>query len=293
MSWLEDRRIKKKVKKEEKRISSSEKHIETLTDANETLTELANKRSEIERKERTEEEYSKHLDRERLTDEINKARENLFVQRKRLIRRLISFNGEYKYISAQPDSPVKEDELKRCSAGAKNAAYALAVVEDTIRRLDSIHDEYEWRDIMRDLTKGYKMVNAISIGSDIMTRLAFLLQKARYDIKGDLSIEAMEHYYGRNIDDLLKEQKIDKVASEMLVNDQALELENERQILDAIRWGRIYNVQPNVAADAAEQQSERARRTRTEAVYDNPGEVYDQPMDLDSALEDLPGLGQR
>ena len=281
MSWLEDRRIKKKVKKEEKRISSSEKHIETLTDANETLTELANKRSEIERKERTEEQYSKHLDRERLTDEINKARENLFVQRKRLIRRLISFNGEYKYISAQPDSPVKEDELKRCSAGAKNAAYAL--VEDTIRRLDSIHDEYEWRDIMRDLTKGYKMVNAISIGSDIMTRLAFLLQKARYDIKGDLSIEAMEHYYGRNIDDLLKEQKIDKVASEMLVNDQALELENERQILDAI----------NVAADAAEQQSERARRTRTEAVYDNPGEVYDQPMDLDSALEDLPGLGQR
>ena len=55
--------------------------------------------------------------------------------------------------------------MDRCSTTAKNAAYALAVVEDAIDRLDSIRSEQEWRDIMRDLTNGYKLVNAISTGT--------------------------------------------------------------------------------------------------------------------------------
>ena len=270
MSWWEDHQTKKKVKKEQKKIDAAEKRVETLTNANETLTDLADRREKAQFKVKTEESYAKHLDKSRLEDEISAARENLFVQRKKLTRRLINFNREYRYIQSQPDSPVKNDELKRCSAGAKNAAYALAVVDQDI--------------------VSYKMMNAISIGSDLMTRLAFLLQKARYDIKGDLSVEAMEYYYGRSIDTLLEEQKIDKVASEMLVNDDALKLETEKEILDAIRWGRIYNVQPKDISDAAEEQSLKARRAHRKPIYDNPEETYDRPVDLDAALDDLPSM---
>ena len=290
MAGWEEQKNKKKVKKEQKKIDAAEKRVETLTNANETLTDLADRREKAQFKVKTEESYAKHLDKSRLEDEISAARENLFVQRKKLTRRLINFNREYRYIQSQPDSPVKNDELKRCSAGAKNAAYALAVVDQAVNRLDNIHSEYEWREIMRDLTKGYKMMNAISIGSDLMTRLAFLLQKARYDIKGDLSVEAMEYYYGRSIDTLLEEQKIDKVASEMLVNDDALKLETEKEILDAIRWGRIYNVQPKDISDAAEEQSLKARRAHRKPIYDNPEETYDRPVDLDAALDDLPSM---
>ncbi len=290
MSWWEDHQTKKKVKKEQKKIQSAEKHVETLTNANETLTELADRREKAQHKEKIEEQYAKHLDKSRLEDEINMARENLFVQRKKLIIRLIKFNNEYRYVCSQPDSPIKNKEMKRCSAGSKNAAYALAVVEDAISRLDDIHSEYEWREIIRDLTKGYKMMNAISISSDMMTRLAFLMQKARNEIKGDISVEAMEYYYGRPIDTLLKEQKIDKLASEMLVKDETLELDNEQQILEAIRWGRIYNVQPGEVADAAQEQSLKARQNRRTPIYDNPEETYEKPMDIDAALDNLPSM---
>lgn len=290
MSWWEDHQTKKKVKKEQKKINAAEKRAETLTTANDTLTELADRREKAKHKEKIEEQYAKHLDKSRLEDEISEVREKLFIQRKKLLMRFINFNREYRYVCAQPDSPVKKDELKRCSVGSKNAAYALAVVEEAISRLDNIHSEYEWREIIRDLTKGYKMMNAISIGSDMMTRLAFLLQKARYEIKGDLSVEAMEYYYGRPIDKLLQEQKIDKVATEMLVKDEALDLDNEQQILEAIRWGRIYNVQPSEIADAAQEQSLKARKNHGTPIYDNPEETYENPIDLDAALDNLPSM---
>lgn len=109
--------------------------------------------------------------------------------------------------------------MDRCSTTAKNAAYALAVVEDAIDRLDSIRSEQEWRDIMRDLTNGYKLVNAISTGSDLMTRFVFWLQKAKSEIKGDISVEAMEYYFGKPIDKLLEEQTGTEKAADMLVKN--------------------------------------------------------------------------
>ena len=290
MSWLENHQIKKQVKKQEKEIAAAEKKAETLTAANDTLTDLADRREKAQSKVKVEESYSQKLDKLRLEDQISEAREKLFVQREKVMIRLIRYNREYSYVNSQPDSPKKGRELKRCSAGAKNAAYALAVIEDAVDRLDEIPSEYEWRQIMRDLTKGYKMVNAISIGSDLMTRLAFLWQKAKYDIKGDLSVNAMEHYYGRSIDKLLEEQQIDRVASELLVKDDVFKLDNEQEILDAIRWGTIYTIQPGEMASAAEQQSVSARRNHRTAIYDNPEEVFDKPMDIDAALDNLPSM---
>ena len=86
MSWWEDHKTKKMVKKEQKKIQSAEKHAETLTNANETLTELADRREKAQHREKIEEQYARHLDKSRLEDEINMARENLFVQRKKLVR---------------------------------------------------------------------------------------------------------------------------------------------------------------------------------------------------------------
>ena len=290
MSWLENRKIKKNVKKAEKKTVEAEKKADLLTGANDKLTDLAERKDKAKFKVNVEEQYQKHLDKKRLEEEISEARSNLYVQRQRLLTRLVRFNREYKYVKMQPDTPVKRKELARCSTGAKNAAYALAVVEEAISRLDDIHSEYEWRDIMRDLTKGYKMMNAVSLGSDLMTRLAFLWQRAKYDIKGSISVDAMEHYYGRSIDKLLEEQQIDKVASDLLVKDQALDLDNEEEIMEAIRWGTIYTIQPGEMADAAQEQSENARRHHRTAIYDNPDETFEQPMDLDAALDSLPSM---
>ena len=290
MSWWERHQINKKVRKEERFISDAEKKAKLLGEANDKLADISGRRGEAEQKVKVEERYQKQLDRNKLEDEITSAKSKLYIQRQKLIRRLIHFNNEYSFISTQPDSPKKQKELERCSAGSKNAAYALAVIEQAIDRLDDLPSEYEWREIMRDLTKGYKLVNKISVGSDLVTRLAFLWQQAKYDIKDDISVNAMEHYYGRSIDTLLEEQKIDKVAAEMLVKDEALKMDNEKDIMNAIRWGTIFTIQPSELADAAQEQSINARRNHQQAIYDDPEEVYERPMDLDAALDNLPSM---
>ena len=290
MGFWENHQIKKKVKKEEKKIQYAEKKAELLLGANDKLTDLAERRGQAQLKVKSEEQYQKQLDRNRLEDEITQAKANLYSQRQKLVRRLIRYNNEYSSIYGQPNTPVKERELKRCRTGAKNAAYALSIVEEAIDRLDNLPSEYEWREIMRDLTKGYKLVNSISLGSDLITRLAFLWQKAKSDIKQDISVESMEHYYGRSIDQLLEEQRIDKAASEMLVKDEALGLNNEQQVLEAVRWGTVFTIQPSELAAAAQQQSESARRRNQAAIYDNLDEVFEKPMDLDAALGNLPSM---
>lgn len=287
-SFWEKYKIKKEVKKETKKTIDAEEKAEALIDANNTLSDLASRRKDAEHKLSTEEEYKKQLDERRLADEISEARSRLFVQRSELLGRVMHFNREYRYISGKPDSPKKRDELERCSAAAKNAAYALAVVENAIERLDTIHTEAKWRELIRDITKAYKMVNGIKIGADLLTRLAFLWQKGKYDIKDDLTIDAMEHYYGRSIDKLLEEQRVDKVASELLVKDEALALDNEQDIIDAIQWGTIFTVQPDELYAAAEQQSERARSTNHDPIYEET--TYDNPEDLETALDSLPSL---
>lgn len=287
-NWKLDR----KVNKAEKKIAKKEKYADKMVKSDDKLTKLTHRVEEAQEKIVSEEWYAKHLDHTRVDLEIREARQNLFEQRQRLLRRLIIFNKEYKYILTKPDTSVKMRELQRCSTGAKNAAYALAVVDDAIDRLDSIRSELEWREIMRDLTKGYKLMNAISVGSDLMTRLAFLLQKAKHDIKGDISVEAMEYYYGKPIDTLLEEQTGEANAADMLVQNSVLDLNDEDAVFDAIRWGSIFTVQPSVAADVAEQQSEKAKKTGSTPIYNKPEETFNEVKDFSATMDasDLPDM---
>ncbi|MBQ3987746.1 MAG: hypothetical protein II629_03200, partial [Ruminococcus sp.] len=135
----------------EKRV----KEAESLVKANDALTDIAQKKEKLGDTFASETWYNKHLTRAQLDDEIREARQNLFIQRDRLLFRLKNATKEYKSVLQKPNTSVKRRELDRCSTTAKNAAYALAVVEDAIDRLDSIRSEQEWRDIMRDLTNGY------------------------------------------------------------------------------------------------------------------------------------------
>ena len=113
MGFWENHQIKKKVKKEEKKIQYAEKKAELLLGANDKLTDLAERRGQAQLKVKSEEQYQKQLDRNRLEDEITQAKANLYSQRQKLVRRLIRYNNEYSSIYGQPNTPVKERELRR------------------------------------------------------------------------------------------------------------------------------------------------------------------------------------
>lgn len=295
MIFDDEWKLKRKIKKEEKKVTKDEQLAETLSKASDTRSDLVKRGEKARDKVATEEWYSKKLDRHQLNQEVREARQNLFVQRDKLLRRMVNFNKERQYIMTKPDTEIKRRELNRCSTGAKNAAYALAIVEGAIDRLDDITSEHEWQEIMHDLTKGYKTVNAISVGSDLMTRLAFWLQKAKMDINGNISVHAMEHYYGKPIDELLAQEKIENVASQMLVKDSALDLEDTDQILEAVRWGAIYTIPPEDVANAAEEQSTYARRKGGSQVISNPEETFNKPQDIEmeKALDEVTAMGGR
>ena len=280
------------AKKAEKKMKKEEKTVEKLVKTNDTLTDLAQKKDKLADTLVSEEWYNKHLTRAQMDDELRKARQTLFVQRDRLLFRLRNYTKEYKYVLQKPNTGVKRRELDRCSTGAKNAAYALAIVEEAIDRLDNIRSEQEWRDIMRDLTNGYKLVNAISTGSDLMTRFAFWLQKARSEIKGDISLEAMEYYFGKPIDKLLDEQTGTEKAADMLVNNSILDLDDEDAVLEAIRWGSAFSVTPTEAAGVAAEQSTYASKRGKEPVFNDTKDINSvSEMDF-SAIDnkDIPSM---
>lgn len=280
------------AKKAEKKMKKEEKTVEKLVKTNDALTDLAQKKDKLADTLVSEEWYNKHLTRAQMDDELRKARQTLFVQRDRLLFRLRNYTKEYKYVLQKPNTSVKRRELDRCSTGAKNAAYALAIVEEAIDRLDNIRSEQEWRDIMRDLTNGYKLVNAISTGSDLMTRFAFWLQKARSEIKGDISLEAMEYYFGKPIDKLLDEQTGTEKAADMLVNNSILDLDDEDAVLEAIRWGSAFSVTPTEAAGVAAEQSTYASKRGKEPVFNDTKDI-NSVSEMDFAAindKDIPSM---
>ena len=284
-------KLDRKVKKAEKDIAKKERLAKTYAEAGDKLSDIAMRSDKASTVLRAEQSFEKHLDHAKLDSQIHEARQRLFIQRSRLLKRVIRFNKEYKFTLTKPDTPVKERELKRCSTGAKNAAYALGVVDDAIDRLDSIRDEYEWREIMRDLTNAYKLMNAISVGADLMTRLAFWVQKARNDLKQDISVKAMEHYYGKSINKLLEEQTGNESAAEMLVKDSVLDLDNEDAVLDSIRWGTAYTVMPQKVSEIAAEQSTIAEANGEMPVIQKPGEAYESAQDLPEIdFDNMPGL---
>lgn len=283
---FEEFKLKRKMKKEEKKIIKEEKVVETLSKTNEIRSDLSKRSDKVRTKSATEEWHSKNLDRHKLESEVRAARQNLYVQRDKLLRRMITFQKEYHYIKdTKKNTPLQARELKRCSTGYKNAMYALAVVESAIDRLDDLQSEHEWHEIMHDLTKGYKTVNAISVGSDLMTRFAYWLQKAKMEMNGDISVHAMEHYYGKSINELLEDSDITKDASQILVSDSALDLDNSDDIIEAVRWGTVFTVPLDEVTAAVEEQSKAAGKTGGIGIIDKPNETSNVIGDLAGAVE--------
>ncbi|MBR5409829.1 MAG: hypothetical protein IK104_04090 [Clostridia bacterium] len=287
---FENFKLKREAKKAEKEYQKDKKHLETLQETVKVRTDSAIKRDQMREPIETETSTGKLLEKKKLDDEIHKARKNLYIQRDKLLRRIRHYNAEYADVAARPDSAKKTKEMLRCSSISKNAVFALCLVEDAIDKLDDIPSEYEWHELMRDLTAGYKTVNAISVGSDLMTRLAYWLQKAKLDLKGNISVHAMEHYYGRPIDELLENENVDGVASQLLVKDEALQLQDEKDILESVRWRTIYTVDPTVVNKAVYDQSVGAKG-RYAPIIENP--TYEQrditEQDYE-ALDEMPGV---
>ena len=283
-------KLKREAKKAQKEFEKDQKHLETLQETVRVRTDNAVKRDAIKEPIETEKWTSEYLDKKRLTDEIHKARKNLYIQRDKLLRRIRHYNAEYASISARPDSEKKTKEMLRCSSISKNSMFALCLVEDAIDKLDDIPSEFEWHQLMRDLTAGYKTVNAISVGSDLMTRLAYWMQKAKLDLKGNISVHAMEHYYGRPIDELLQNENVDGVASQLLVKDEAMQLQDEKDILDSIRWRTIYTVDPTVVSKAVYDQSVGAKGKYAPIIQNPTYEQRDITAQDYEALDEMPGV---
>lgn len=74
----------------------------------------------------------------------------------------------------------------------------------------------------------------------------------------------------------------------MLVKDDALDLEDEEAILEAVTWGAIYSVTPDELSQVAEDQSVEAMKTGGPQIIPNPSETFDNPRDISIAFSDLP-----
>ena len=93
MFWDKNlRNAKKAEKKMEKRV----KEAESLVKANDALTDIAQKKEKLGDTFASETWYNKHLTRTQLDDEIREARQNLFIQRDRLLFRPKNATKEYK-----------------------------------------------------------------------------------------------------------------------------------------------------------------------------------------------------
>lgn len=283
---FEEFKEKRKVKKAEKKVQKLESLAETMVESNSKMTKLNKRGEKAVNTQEQESWFGEYLENNQLNIAVAQARQILFVQRDRLIERMIRYNKNYKFITQKEDYPNKKRDLAKYMRGSKNAAYAISVVCNAITRLDEIPDEKEWCDIMRSLTRGYKVVNAISTGSDLMTRMAFWVQKAKMEMKGDINVAAMEQYYGKPIDQLLESEDLNDVAANFLVEDSSVDYSTPESILGAITGGSVFKVDPETVSDAADYQSRQAQKRGSESIF-NDDNVYADPKKVD-VLDDLP-----
>ncbi len=256
----------KDIEKIEKAVGAASESVSTMTQTNDRMSAASATQAQLRKNMEQEEWFNSYLKNHDLASAVQRAKDDLYVQRDKIRKRMITLVREYHHYKDDPAYPNRIKEMLRCSSGAKNAAYALSVIQEAIDRLNDKITEYEWAQTMRDLTAGYKVVNAISTGSSLMTRLVLLMQKAKADAHEDISIAAMEHYYGKNIDTLLSEQNATQAVTQMLVNDKVLEMRSDQEIDEAIRRGIFFEMQPDEVTRVAEEQSERASETGGEKI---------------------------
>lgn len=291
---LSSKKEVKSAQKEEKKAAKKEKLADALEEANDIRTDANKRTAKATSKKQQEEWYASYLEQNKLNIAIREARDALYIQRGKLVKRMIRFNKQYRLIQEKDPYPHQQRDLDRAKNESKNAAYALSVVCDAIERLDEMPDEFEWRCIMRDLTRGYKTVNAISTGSDTMTKLAFWLQKAQLEMQGDVSAAAIEQYYGKPIDELLNNENMqgveegfrDQSASQYLVKDEAVEFADEKKIIEAITGGSLFKIPPENVNKVADDQSRQAMANGTQPIIPvggasvNPGQMGEIPTNL-------------
>ena len=102
----------------------------------------------------------------------------------------------------------------------------------------------------------------------------------------------MEHYYGKSIDRLLEEENVDQTAAQLLVKDDALNLDDEDGILEAVRWGSIYSVQPQDFSDAAKEMNDISQKNHSiDPVFDDKktiGSINDIDLAAVADANDIP-----
>ena len=83
----------------------------------------------------------------------------------------------------------------------------------------------------------------------------------------------MEYYFGKPIDKLLEEQTGTEKAADMLVKNSLLDLNDEDELLEAIRWGSAFTVTPSEAADVAAQQSTYAGKRGDTPIFNDSRDI--------------------
>lgn len=259
----------KKAKKMQKAYDKKNVELNEKSKAINTMKDLSKLKKDQDIREADLNWEGKRLDANQLKQEVNKAKKNLVVKRDEIVKNISFYQRELEYDSKMQDSGSKASDLKKNATKIKNNYYALALIEQTLDRLDDIVSDHEWHQTIVDLTNGYKAVNAISHGHDRMTRFAFWIQKAKLELKGNFSLQEMENYFGKPIDKLLDEKGITS-ANDGLVGDEILSPMSEMDIRNAARGGRYMVVQPFELAHAAAEQSAAAPSIGAEPVIDSP-----------------------
>ena len=240
-------RMKREAKKVQKAADKEDQRLDTLENLNNTRMENAERTRAQKERAADLEWVDQQVRKRQLLEQIDKAKGEMWVIRDKLTDIIYTAQKEIAYRNANdPATPGRDAKLRKLETKWKNAYYLLALVEQTLDRLSEIPEEHEWQQIVRTLTKGYKTVNAISTGSDWMTRISLWYQKTKFAIKSDVSAINNERYFLTPIDKLIEEENLPKTPTDMLVtasNEEMRELSKE-DIMDAARNGAYLSVQP-------------------------------------------------
>ncbi|MBR3269391.1 MAG: hypothetical protein IKI58_11810 [Oscillospiraceae bacterium] len=247
-------RMKRETKKLQKNADKEDRRLDTLED-------LTNARMEAANRNRAQQERASDLDwvaqqvkKREMLEQIDKAKGEMWVIRDQLTDIIYSAQKEIAYRQKEPASPGRDAKLHKLETKWKNAYYALALVEQTLDRLAEIPEEHEWQQIIRNLTKGYKTVNAISTGSDWMTRISLWYQKTKFGIKSDVSAINTERYFLTPIDKLIEEENLPKSPADLLITAKSEDMKGltKEQIQDAAKNGAFLAMQPEEVIAATE-----------------------------------------
>ena len=112
MAFFNDINNKIKKNKAENELKKVQKSTEILAETNNAREEVERTRQALTEQQQLQNWLDTQLDQAVLNREIRAARQKLFLQRDKVLKRLMRYNGEYHYQLSEPDSPYKEKKLK-------------------------------------------------------------------------------------------------------------------------------------------------------------------------------------